>query len=228
MMVGETRTFRAVGKDGRIRHSVRWSISPESAAALSVSGDEATVQAKQASSRLYLTAHAESDSAEAMIEILSGSAPPTGTLLWTVAPIPGCKSVKLTQAVPSATGPDLYDQEQCPRGDVIRALTADGREIWRKQISGTGTAFQVEPVREALPQSGEHLNLKATSICDVVLSGMAKEEVSRLATARNLHLDGRQRQSDNWAIEEEGFNCTISFDGKTGAVVKKKKTIVSD
>lgn len=33
MVVGETRTFRAVGKDGRIRHNVRWSISPELAAA---------------------------------------------------------------------------------------------------------------------------------------------------------------------------------------------------
>jgi hypothetical protein len=227
MIVGETRTFRAVGKDGRIRHNVRWSISPDSAATLTLNGDEATVQAKQASSKAYLTAHAESDSAEATIEILSSGAPPAGTVLWTVPPIPGCKSAKLTQAVPSATGPDLYDQEECPQGTVIRALTADGREIWRKQISGTGSAFTVDPA-QAKPESGERLNPKATSVCDAVSSGMAKEEVSTLLTTRNLHLDGKQRQSDDWTVEEEGFRCTISFDGKTETVVKKKKTIVSD
>jgi hypothetical protein len=226
MVVGETRTFRAVGKDGRIRHNVRWSISPDSTATLTVNADEATVQAKQASSKAYLTAHAGSDSAEATIEILSSGAP-AGTVLWTVPPIPGCKSVNLTQAVPSATGPDLYDQEECPQGTVIRALTADGREIWRKQISGTGSAFTVDPV-QSKPESGERLNPKATSVCDAVSPGMAKDEVSGLLNARNLPLAAKQRQSDNWALEEDGFRCTISFDGKTKTVVKKKKTIVSD
>jgi hypothetical protein len=98
MIVGETRTFRAVGKDGRARHGVRWSISPESAATLTLNGDEATVQAKQESSTALLTARAVGDSAEATIDILQGDKPPTGTLLWSVPPIPGCKTVKLSQA----------------------------------------------------------------------------------------------------------------------------------
>lgn len=177
---------------------------------------------------VYLTARAESDSDEATIDILSGNTPPAGTLLWTVPPIPGCKSVNLTQAVPSATGPDLYDQEECPQGPVIRALTADGREIWRKQLGGSGSAFVVDPRTNAIPESGERLNSKATSVCDAVSSGMTKDDVSGLAKSRNIHLDEKQRQGDSWTLEEEGFRCTISFDGKTGAVVKKKRIIVTD
>ena len=228
LLMGETHTFRAVGKDGRIRHNVRWSISPESAATITVSGEEATVQAKQPSSSVRLTAYADGDSAEATLEIGQGNVMPSGTLLWTVNPIPGCKAEKITQAVPSATGPDLYVQEECPLGTVIRALTADGREMWRRQISGPGTAFQVSPGTSAAPASSERLNPNATSVCDAVSSGITKEDVSKLVNGRNLHLDEKQRQSDTWTLEEDGFRCTISFDGKTGTVVKKKKIIVSD
>ena len=49
MLVGETHTFRAVGKDGRLRHSVRWGVSPEHAAKLTVDGDEVTIQAEEPS-----------------------------------------------------------------------------------------------------------------------------------------------------------------------------------
>ena len=72
MLVGETHTFRAVGKDGRLRHNVRWGVSPEHAAKLTVDGDEATIQAEEPSSTVVLTAYAEGDSSEASIEIRSG------------------------------------------------------------------------------------------------------------------------------------------------------------
>jgi hypothetical protein len=45
MLIGDTHTFRAVGKDGRMRHPVRWRVSPESAVTLTLHGDEATLQA---------------------------------------------------------------------------------------------------------------------------------------------------------------------------------------
>jgi hypothetical protein len=126
MLVGETRTFRAVGKDGRLRHNVRWGVSPERAAKLAVAGDEATIQAEEPSSTVVVTASAEGDSSEASIEIRSGSSLPTGTLMWSVSPLPGCKVTKMTQAVPSANGPDIYVEESCPDGAYVRAMTADG------------------------------------------------------------------------------------------------------
>jgi hypothetical protein len=57
---------------------------------------------------------------------------------------------------------------------------------------------------------------------------MTKQGVSKLADGRNLPSDAKQWLSDNWTLEEEEVRCTILFDVKTGTVVKKKKTIVTD
>ena len=175
MLQGETRTFRAVGKDGKIRHNIRWSISPGQAAKLTTDGDEAVVQ-----------------------------------------------------AVPSANGPDLYDEEECPQGAFVRALTADGREMWRRQYTGAGGLLSSAPMAKPQTDTGQHLDLHRPSICDGVSPGMTKDEVLKVATGQNLTVQKNQRQSDNWEFEEEGSRCAISFDGKSGAVVKKKKTIIID
>jgi hypothetical protein len=226
MLQGETRTFRAVGKDGRIRHNVRWSVSPAHGAKLTTNGDEAVVQAEAESSTVVLNAYADGDSAEATVDIGSSPTLAAGTRLWTVAPLPGCKSKKMTQAVPSATGPDIYVEEECPQGDFVRALTADGRELWRRQMTGTGGVLGSAPVTQPSAASGQHLDLHHASICDGVWSGLTKDEVARVVKGHNLNVEKKQWQSDSWEFEEEGSRCAISFDGNSGAVVKKKKTII--
>ena len=55
---------------------------------------------------------------------------------------------------------------------------------------------------------------------------MTKDDVSKIVTAHDLKVEKRQWQGDNWEFEEEGSRCAISFDAKSGAVVKKKKTII--
>jgi len=226
MLVGETRTFRAVGKDGRLRHNVRWGVSPEHAAKLTVAGDEATIQAEEPSSTVVLTAYAEGDSSEASIEIRSGPLP-TGTIKWSVSNLPGCKSTKMTQAVPSANGPDIYVEESCPDGAYVRALTADGRELWRRKLGGplAPMAPRLEAKEETQP--AEHINLSTRSLCDEISSGMTKDGVSRLAQDRNLRLGEKERQSNSWVFEEHNVRCTIWF-GDAGTVVKNKKIIITD
>ncbi len=227
MLVGDTRTFRAVGKDGRMRHPVRWSVAPENAVTLTTQGDEATLEAREPSSTVVLSGYSAGDSAEARLEIRSGKLA-TGSQIWSVDSIPGCKTGKITQAVPSASGPDLYVQEDCPHGTVIRALTADGRELWRTGVGGQGAHVPSAAAAKEDRQPTQRLNQGSNSVCDAVSPGMAKEKVSKLADDRNLHLTEEQRQGDTWALEEEGFRCTILFDSSTGAVVKKRKTIVTD
>jgi hypothetical protein len=227
MLVGDTRTFRAVGRNGRMRHPVRWSVSPEHAADLTIQGDEVILEAREPSSAVTLSGYSAGDAAEATIEIRSGPLTP-GTQLWSVAAIPGCKTGKITQAVPTATGPDLYVQEDCPHGTVIRALTADGRELWRTGLGSQGAHVPAATAAKEDRQPTQRLNPGGNSVCDAVSPGMAKEKVSKLADERNLHLEEEQRQGDTWALEEEGFRCTIQFDSSTGAVVKKRKTIVTD
>jgi len=227
MMVGETREFRAVGKDGRLRHNVRWNVAPAYAATLTQNGDEVTVKAEEASPTVILTANVEADSADATLEILSGNSRKSGTVLWSVTPIPGCKSTSLIQAVPSANGPDLYDQEQCPEGSVLRALTSDGRELWRRSFGGSGAPIaELDPGRTVTPP--RRLDPHNTSVCDAVIAGMSRDDVSKVLADRNLRLDEKQRAGNPWLIEEEGFRCTISFDATARTVVKKKKTVVTD
>ncbi|MGA7336056.1 MAG: hypothetical protein WBW91_04955 [Candidatus Sulfotelmatobacter sp.] len=227
MLVGETRTFRAVGKDGRLRHNIRWGVSPEHAAKLTVAGDEATIQAEEASSTVVLTAYAEGDSSEASIEIRSGPLA-AGTMIWSVSNLPGCKSMKMTQAVPSANGPDLYDEESCPDGEYVRAMTADGRELWRRKLGDAMAAPMGADVGvKEEGQPAEHIQLGSRSVCDEISSGMTKDGVSKLVQDRSLWLGERERQSNSWVFEEHDVRCTIWF-GDAGTVAKKKKIIVSD
>jgi hypothetical protein len=227
MLVGETRTFRAVGRDGRSRHNVRWGVSPEHAAKLTVDGDEATVRAEEPSSMVVLTAYAESDSSIANIEIRSGPSLPTGTLKWSASHLPGCKSMNMTQAVPSANGPDIYVEESCPDGVYVRALTADGRELWRRRMGGALAPIAPDLEGKEESQPAEHINLSTHSLCDEISSGMTKDSVASLAQDRNLRLGEKERQRNSWVFEEHSFRCTISF-GEAGTVVKNKKIIITD
>jgi hypothetical protein len=227
LVVGETRTFRAVGKDGRTQHNVHWNVSPEHAAKLTTNADEATINAVEPSTAMTLTAQADGDSSEANIEILSASKLPTGTVIWSVSPLPGCKSEKIIQAVPSANGPDLYSQETCPQGTVIRALTADGREIWRRGLGDAAASFPSSSKTTEAATVGEHLNLSVHSVCDDVSAGIAKDAVAKLVLGRELQLAQKERASDSWVIEEHGFRCDVFFD-KAGTVAKKKRTIITE
>jgi hypothetical protein len=227
ILVDDTHTFRAVGKDGRMRHNVQWSISPESAATLTPNGDEATVTAVEPSLTVVLSAHVGGDSSEATIEIRSGAALSPGTPIWSVTHLPGCKSGQITQAVPSANGPDLYVQESCPQGTFIRAMTADGRELWRRRLGDPAGTLPPSGKASEQAQPGQHLNLGAHSLCDAVSSGMTKDAVSTLARNNNRRLAEKEQQSDRWVLEEQGFRCDIWFD-MAGAEIKKKKTIITD
>lgn len=226
ILVGETHTFRAVGKDGRMRHDARWSVSPVQAATLTTEGDEAILEAKEPSSAVLLTAYAGGDTAEARIEIRSGTSLPMGTVKWSVTELPGCKTTKITPAVPSANGPDIYVQETCVEGTFIRAILDDGREIWRRKIGETTVPPIGISAKDASPQA-EHIDSNPRSICDIVPLGLTKDTVSALARERNLLIADRKQDSIGWEIEERGARCKIIFDS-AGIVVKKRKTIITD
>jgi hypothetical protein len=72
-----------------------------------------------------------------------------------------------------------------------------------------------------------HINLSAHSLCDDVSSGMTKDAVSKLAQDRSVRLEEKERESNNWAIEERNFRCNILFDNAATVAKKKKKKIIS-
>jgi hypothetical protein len=228
VLVGDTRTFRAVGKDGRKQQKATWSVSPESAATLTTADDGATLRATEASATVVLTARAGDDSAEASVEIRSGTALAAGTAIWSVTSLPGCKTTKMSQAVPTANGPDLYVEEACPDGTYVRAMTADGREIWRRRLGELAAPSpRPNPAAKEKTTPAGPLNLSAHSLCDDVSSGMTKDAVSTLAQDRNLRLGDKERDSNSWIIEEEHFQCKIVFN-ETGTVMKRTKIIITE
>src|SRR5262249_51544146 len=126
-------------------------------------------------------------------------------------------------------------------------LTADGRELWRRRFGASGapsnmaTPIAQGPYIGMLPNgasskssgkldepTAEHIGTHATSVCDAIQINMTRDDAFKTITEHKVRLDARQRQSDSWMIEEENSQCTISFDGKTQTVVKKKKTIVTE
>ena len=231
MLVGEAHTFRAVGKDGKMLRNVTWSLDSDHDAKLTVDGEEATIQGEQPSSNIVLTANAGGGSAEVSIEIRSGNSLPIGTVKWSVTELPGCKTMKITPAVPSAGGPDIYVQEACPDGTYVRAITEDGRELWRRNISGLAAPATSGTLAPGLKgneetQLAEHINSGARSLCDGISFGMTKDGVLKVAQSRGLRLGEKERESNGWEFEEHNYRC-IQF-GDSGSVIKSKKIIVTD
>jgi len=128
--------------------------------------------------------------------------------------------------VPSAGGPDIYAEESCPDGTYVRAITEDGRELWRRNLGGSAGTAASGSQKQAVDQAA-HLDLSSHSLCDDVSSGMTRDAVAKRAEDQGIRLQPKERESNSWTIENRGSRCSILFDG-AGIVVKKKKTIVTD
>jgi hypothetical protein len=208
-------------------HNIRWSVSPEYAATLTTDGNEAALLAEQISSAVVLSAYGSNGSSEARIEIHPGTSLPLGATKWSVKELPGCKTTNIIPAVPSAGGPDIYVKESCPDGPFVRAITDDGRELWRKKLGGSAAIPISSSQKEKAVEPLVHVDLDSHSLCDDVSTGMTKNAASKLIEDRGDRLRQKERESKSWTFEERGSRCNIFFD-EAGFVVKKKKTIIAE
>jgi hypothetical protein len=150
----------------------------------------------------------------------------TEPVLDSTTELPGCKTTKIIPAVPTAGGPDMYVQETCPDGSYIRAITDDGRELWRRKISDT-PALAGHGKADDSAEAAQHLDTAARSICLDISPGMSKEDVTGLVESRNVALGGEEWKKNSWLLEESGSSCLVWFD-QSGVVLRKKKIIVTD
>ncbi|HEX3321418.1 MAG TPA: hypothetical protein VHR84_12000 [Terriglobales bacterium] len=222
IVVGDSQSFRAVGQDGRALRNVHWRVSPDYAVRLTSDDQIATLIALQPSSSIILTANAGTESAEATLEVRSGSALPIGTAQWTVQELPGCKTIDITPAVPSSGGPDVYVKETCSDGDWLRAITAEGHELWRRKFSNGSSPI---PLASRMESPNQHLNSTARSVCDDISVGMSRANVFEIFQTRHIVLGRNETSKSIWSIEEQNFNCQVFFNS-SGGVVRKKKTVV--
>lgn len=145
-VVEESQQFKAFDIEGKNVPADEWTISNLTPGEL-IRGTEPTVVFKKADV-IAVRARAGAEIAPATITVSEKGPLPMATVLWAMPEIPGYRSRKFVQAVPTMHGPDLYTLEKNEAGDTfIRALFADGRQLWMKKYSHTdgGVPMRIIP-----------------------------------------------------------------------------------
>lgn len=137
MVVGEPRMLRLCDERGQQIRDADWASSDPTLAKIEA-GPDATIIGL-APGKLTVTATWQSRRAEAQVTVFAGPELPQGTIRWSIQPTPGYSAKQIVQAAPVEGAPDLYAVEEDRCGRVItRALTSDGRQMWRTSVRGTG------------------------------------------------------------------------------------------
>jgi hypothetical protein len=213
--VHSSRDFRAVNNEGHSANAVNWSIS-SSDAKLSPRGDLVTVTFTRPGT-YTLTGYGAEGSDSATIEVIDAPELPRDAVKWRLEDLPGCKHRAIIPAVPSSeSAADIFVQEQCPFGTVIRAVSPEGFELWRT------VKDRRVPVAGEPPIAAKN-GLGGDSICDHIKTGMAKEEVASLPAAKALK--DSERSQDVWRLDEGDNQCKVTF--KEMKVIKKQKVIAN-
>lgn len=222
LLPGESRSFRLVDQNGQMQRDVTWTTSDPDALQTNA-GDEVTVTAKQAGD-FHISAQSKNGSAEATVKVMEGKMP-VGTAIWSSRTAPGCKSLQLIQAMPSANGPDMYDTSHCEDGDYITALTSDGMQLWRRRVGSTGVAPTAPDSKN--PVGTSPINLGSTSICDSIPLGTDQQKIRDLLHQRNLSFSEGTPSERVWIVEESNRQCKLWFDDKS-VLTKKRKIFITE
>lgn len=128
MVVNDIQSFSAVDDQNRVRTDAIWSVSDATIAAFtdSSSGDIAGVGPGQ----VIVTATLDGRTAQATVNVFSGTSLPVGTVSWFVSASLGSVTNDIAQATSVVGAPELYALESNSSGALVRALATDGRQRW--------------------------------------------------------------------------------------------------
>jgi hypothetical protein len=149
MLVGDTQQFTAVDDQYQPRLDATWTVSNPALA--SITSDASPVLTAIAIGQVTLIANVGALSVQVQVNIVGGTALPTGTVRWSVPPLSqGGATISVLQAAPVLGAPDLFSVEQTIAsdgsvGNAGRAFTADGRAVGVpfNIISGNASYFGV-------------------------------------------------------------------------------------
>ena len=220
VVVGDVRPFRAVNREGHPALSVRWS-SNSSDAVISGNGAEIEVNFRRPGDYVIHAYGKDGSADSATVRVISGYTLPEGTTKWSVQSFDGCHTKKIVPAIPApGSTNDLFMQEECPKGEMVRALTAEGLENWRTWVTGKGADKDIDP--ETL-QEAVSTPLSKASVCDGIRVGMSREDAAKIVAQAKLDSAGFDKPSDLWSLEEGAGECRITF--RDDKVIKKQKVI---
>lgn len=215
VLLGESHAFRAVGRDGRPAPFARWDTSSSNARLYGKGSDVMVEFAEPGEYSIH--AYSPEGSGSATVHVVNLRALPYGATKWRVESFEGCKTVKLIPAIPAAGSTnDVFMQDACPQGTVVRALTAEGLENWRTWLGEKEVDVQHLDAYE--PKA-----LLVKSVCDGVKPDMSRDDVLKIAATAKIELPASEKTKDVWTFEEGGGECHVSF--KDGKVTKKQKVI---
>ncbi|MGB2591879.1 MAG: hypothetical protein WAJ96_14595 [Candidatus Acidiferrum sp.] len=101
---------------------------------------------------MNLTASIGDVSAQAQVNVLGGTSLPVGSIVWSAPQVPGFTALQIVQAVPTATGPGLFEIDQDLNLNVlVRGLTGDGQQLWQSSIPATQGQF----INQFTPMMGD-------------------------------------------------------------------------
>ena len=134
MLVGDVQAFTVFDIDGKNRTlEAEWSLANSYVADLHT-GAEPSITAKDHGT-VTLRARVGGESAESVITVYAGTSLKVGTVRWSAPAIPGYKTSKIVNAVPTANGPDIYTLDTNDAGhSIVRAFFSDGRQLWMEKM----------------------------------------------------------------------------------------------
>ncbi|HKV95177.1 MAG TPA: hypothetical protein VJW20_21710 [Candidatus Angelobacter sp.] len=231
LLVGQSQSFQAADRTGRLQAKVSWMVSGPGIAQ-SQEGPELVFTARE-TGEFHVTARADGDFAEASIKVISGTALPIGTEIWSAPEYPGCTRLEIVPAPPSASGIDVYESEQCEDGTYLRAFTAEGIQKWRQKISGSPInasrlpGDQTGKADRTAPTGATHFNGPSISFCDRVTIGIKQADLRALLISSRLKAIDDPDGKGAWLIEEQGAQCRLWFDSNL-TVIRKRKTLIAE
>lgn len=103
--------------------------------------------------------------------------------------------------VPSANGPDLYVEESCPQGTFIRAMTAEGREIWRRRMGDPASTLPAARVIFPDLQPGKLV----TDQIGVTTDNAGPGRISMIASEESPPID-----AVNFTVDDGSTACRVA------------------
>jgi hypothetical protein len=140
MLPGERQSFTVFDIDGHnLTPKARWTLSNPNVATLAPDGAPEIIA--RAPGTVTLIARVGGGEAESELKVYGGNSLPVGAIRWQAPKIPGYRTQRTVQAVPTANGPALYTTDTNGEGEtLIRAFLSDGRQLWMGKLSGSVTS----------------------------------------------------------------------------------------
>jgi IPT/TIG domain len=188
LLVGETRTLQALNSSGQIVTGLAWTSSDPTVASLST--DDPPIITALAAGHVSITA----GDASADVTVYSGSALPTGTVIWS-AQGDGSGVQRIMPAVPSSTG--VADVFAVQNSGNVQAITADGSVAWNFTPTGQCcTGITPDFQGGLIADNGQTL---------AKVDGMTGQTTSQYTYTNSgwspvVHTDGTIFTVDNWSL----------------------------